>query len=94
MGQVACVSGQGPGDYSRREPERTVLHRTLSAHFAQFRERADEHGGLPKFLVREVEAYLRCGILEYGCVLVVCRSCGHGQVVAFSCKRRGFCPSR
>jgi hypothetical protein len=25
-----------------------------------------EQGSLPKFVVREVEEYLRCGILEYG----------------------------
>jgi hypothetical protein len=40
-----------------------------------------------------VQEYLRCGDPDYGCVLVVCRNCGDSQVVAFSCKRRGFCPS-
>jgi hypothetical protein len=29
-------------------------------------------------------------ILEHGCVLVACRDCGHSQLVAFSCKRRGY----
>jgi len=52
-----------------------------------------EHGGLPKFVVREFEEYLRCGLLSAGCLHLVCRSCGHSQLVALSCKRRGFCPS-
>ena len=55
--------------------------------------RADEHGGLPEFVLREVEDYLQCGILEHGCVLCACRCCGYERVVGFSCKHRGFCPS-
>ena len=52
-----------------------------------------EVGGLPKFVEEEVEAYLACGQLEAGCLELVCRDCGRGRLVAFSCKRRGFCPS-
>jgi len=48
---------------------------------------------LPTFVVREFEEYLSCGILERGCLHLVCRACGYSQVVALSCKRRGFCPS-
>ena len=44
-------------------------------------------------MLREVEEYLRCGILEHGCVRVGCARCGFERLVAFSCKRRGFCPS-
>ena len=33
------------------------------------------------------------GILEHGCVRVGCARCGFERLVAFSCKRRGFCPS-
>ena len=43
--------------------------------------------------MREVEEYLRCGLLEHGCVRVGCDRCGFEHLVAFSCKRRGFCPS-
>jgi hypothetical protein len=50
-------------------------------------------GGLPGFVVKEVEAYLRCGRLEHGCLHLVCEHCGHSRLVGFSCKRRGFCPS-
>jgi len=36
---------------------------------------------------------LESGILAWGCLHLVCRSCGHSELVAMSCKRRGFCPS-
>jgi hypothetical protein len=58
-----------------------------------FREQLEEAGGLPKFVVREFEEYLKCGLLEEGCLHLVCRSCGYSEVVALSCKKRGFCPS-
>ena len=48
---------------------------------------------MPKFVERELRAYLQCGILAYGFVRVHCDACGHDRVVAFSCKGRGFCPS-
>ena len=50
-------------------------------------------GWVPRFVVREVEAYLQCGLLQHGLVRRRCPRCGHVLVVAFSCKRRGFRPS-
>ena len=79
--------------YARRRPEETLLYQIVQAHFPAVRERAEEHGGLPKFVTREFEEYLRCGILSEGCLHLVCRACGHEHVVGLSCKRRGFCPS-
>jgi hypothetical protein len=82
-----------PPGYAPRQPERTLLHQTLSAHWPAFRRRAEAHGGLPDFVVNEVEDYLQCGVFEHGCVVARCSGCGHEQVVGLSCKRRGFCPS-
>ena len=48
---------------------------------------------LPRFCVREVDAFLRCGILAHGFARVWCEACAKDDVVAFSCKGRGFCPS-
>lgn len=48
---------------------------------------------LPTYVAREFEDYLRCGRLEHGFLRVRCESCHHEKLVAFSCKRRGFCPS-
>ena len=81
------------GEYQRHQPELSTLYQTVSAYWTQFLERAQEQGGLPDFVKREVEAYLDCGILEKGHVIARCRSCGFERTVPFSCKKRGFCPS-
>ena len=79
--------------FRRHRPEETVLYQCVEAHWPAFLERAEEAGGLPKFVVREFEAFLDCGRLEAGCLHLACRSCGHSQLVAFICKKRAFCPS-
>jgi ribosomal protein S27E len=45
------------------------------------------------YVRREFEDYLRCGRLEPGFLRVRCESCHAEHLVAFSCKRGGFCPS-
>jgi ribosomal protein S27E len=42
---------------------------------------------------QEFDDYLKCGRLEHGFLRVRCDSCHAEHLVAFSCKRRGFCPS-
>ena len=37
--------------------------------------------------------YRKAGILAHGFLRLRCGDCGHDKLVAFSCKRRGFCPS-
>ena len=96
MAQAATstCAEQGRADgYAPRRPEDTLLYALVSEHWPRFRERAEAQGGLPKFVEEELDAYLRCGILEYGLVQLACCGCGHEMVVGFSCKRRGFCPS-
>ena len=82
-----------PDGYERRRPQHTVLYQLVAEHWASFRELAEQGGALPGFVIREFEQYLRCGILEHGFLELVCRHCGHSELVAFSCKRRGICPS-
>ena len=54
----------------------------------------EQSGGyLPRFVRQEFEDYLKCGLLEHGFLRVKCDGCRHEYLVAFSCKRRGFCPS-
>jgi Transposase zinc-binding domain len=81
--------------YQRRQPEGSVLYRTLQAHLDTFlpRTAGADCRGLPAFVIRELRAYLRCGLLKHGCVHVRCPRCADEMVVAFSCKGRGFCPS-
>ncbi len=61
---------------------------------SSFQEALAEQGRrLPKYVEREFDDFLRCGRLEHGFMRVVCGDCKHEKLVAFSCKRRGFCPS-
>ncbi|GMV13973.1 MAG: hypothetical protein AMXMBFR56_21970 [Polyangiaceae bacterium] len=93
MGHPAHALAQPERSRLRHRPESTVLYQTVAEHWPAFLERAEEHGGLPRFVVKEFEEYLRCGRLEHGCLHLVCRECGYSELVAFSCKKRGFCPS-
>ena len=52
----------------------------------------DHSGRLPQFVKEEFDAFLECGILAHGFLRLHCGDCGHDKLVAFSCKRRGFCP--
>ena len=49
--------------------------------------------GLPAYVEREFYAYLQCGILAHGFLRLGCDTCHKEMLPAFSCKRRGFCPS-
>ena len=48
---------------------------------------------LPDYVRQEFDEYLKCGRLEHGFLRVQCDTCHAEHLVAFSCKRRGFCPS-
>jgi hypothetical protein len=65
--------------YERHRPEETLLYKVLQDHWLTFLrelELAAESSELPAFVVAEVEAYLRCGILAHGLVLAKCSDCG------------------
>ena len=55
-----------PDAYARRRPEDAVLYQVVAEHWPAFRERAEEAGGLPKFVIDEFDAYLDCGRLGAG----------------------------
>jgi len=50
--------------------------------------------GLPRYVERELYIYLASGIHAHGSLRARCAECGKDPLVAFSCKRRGVCPSR
>jgi len=79
----------------RHRPEQTTLYRQgqqrAQSFFAQTEEATG--AGLPQFGKDEFDAYLECGILAHGGPRLRCADRGHDQLLAFSCKRRGFCPS-
>jgi len=80
--------------YVRHRPERTLLYQIVEEYLPEFRAHLAQRGvALPDFVEQEFDAYLACGRLEHGFLRVRCEQCHAEQLVAFSCKKRGFCPS-
>ena len=80
---------------SATAPNKPRCTAAVQQHAATFFERAGAAAGtdLPQFVKDEFDAFLECGILAHGSLRLRCGDCGHDKLVAFSCKRRGFCPS-
>ena len=66
--------------YERHRPEQTTLYCLVQQHAVSFiaHTAASIGAELPRFIKDEFDAFLECG---------------HDKLLAFSCKRRGFCPS-
>ena len=80
--------------YTRHRPEATLLYELIGQHYPPFLAALEQDGRtLPTFVQQEFAAYLKCGRLEHGFLRVRCAQCHAERLVAFSCKRRGFCPS-
>ena len=80
--------------YVRHRPERSLLYQIVEEYYPVFVSYLATQGtALPGYVQREFEDYLKCGRLEHGFLRVRCDSCHAEHLVAFSCKRRGFCPS-
>jgi ribosomal protein S27E len=87
-------AGGGAFHYARHRPERTLLYQLVEEYYPAFVSHlAAEGRELPGYIQREFKEYLKCGRLEHGFLRVRCDSCHAEHLVAFSCKRRGFCPS-
>jgi ribosomal protein S27E len=84
-----------PVRYERRRPEETTLYRVVQEHIETFFAQVEAQTGasLPEFVKDEFNTFLQCGILAHGFLRLRCPECAHEKLVAFSCKRRGFCPS-
>jgi hypothetical protein len=82
--------------YAPRDPSRTVLYHVIAAHLEiLLASLADdpEATGLPAYVQREFDDYVRCGILAHGFLRLGCDTCHTELLVPCSGKRRGFCPS-
>ena len=75
--------------------EQTTLYGLVQQYAARFIAHTEASTGaeLPRLITGEFDAYLECGILTHGILRLRCGECGHCKLLAFSCKRRGFCPS-
>jgi hypothetical protein len=91
---LACAPARAP-PYAPHRPEDTALYRLVKDHLDAFVDHAREHyqKPLPRYVEREMQRYLACGIFSEGFVRCHCDGCGRDLLVAFSCKNRGVCPS-
>ncbi|WP_206020127.1 transposase [Pseudomaricurvus alkylphenolicus] len=89
------LTHRGEGrQYERHRPESTLLYRLIEENYPTFLDHLASMGRtLPAYVRAEFEDYLECGRLEHGFLRVKCDSCRFERLVAFSCKKRGFCPS-
>ncbi len=89
-----AAHGKTQWRYELHRPEQSLLYQTVEKHYPDFLEQLANQGkSLPRYVQREFEEYLKCGRLEHGFLRVKCEDCHSERLVAFSCKRRGFCPS-
>jgi hypothetical protein len=92
---AGCPEASPPA-YVPRDPSQTVLYRVVADHLETFLASLDadpDARGLPAYVERELYDYLQCGVLAHGFLRLGCDTCKHELLLAFSCKRRGFCPS-
>ena len=93
-GKDASAGAARAGEYARHRPEQTLLYQLVEQYYPAFvAHLAARERTLPVHVQREFEDYLKCGRLEHGFLRVRCADCHAERLVAFSCKRRGFCPS-
>ena len=98
MGLLSHQVRQAPPNatavYVRHRPETTLLYQVVQEYWPEFQAELASHGRyLPAYVIKEFDEFLKCGRLEHGFLRVRCDSCHDEKLVAFSCKKRGFCPS-
>ena len=92
----SSATSANPARHQRHRPEETTLYRIVQSHLNTFLAFVDTQtggSGLPTFVTDEFDAFLACGILAHGFLRLRCDGCKEEKLVAFSCKRRGICPS-
>jgi len=83
--------GERAPRYERHRPEQTLLYQLIEEYYPAFEEQwAAEGRVLPDYVRQEFDAYLKCGRLEHGFLLVQCATCHAEHLVAFSCKRSAY----
>lgn len=96
-GRKPACSPAARRTYRARNPAGNPLNRLALDHLLEFKEwlkSAPSRKPRPHAAALDaLERYTECGVLRYGAVRYRCPGCGHDVFVAFSCKRRGVCPS-
>jgi len=84
--------------YRQRDLQNTPFYLCVEDHFEVFEQVYDDrferqYGFFRPYVRQVIYRYLDCGVLANGFARVRCDDCGHEYLLAFSCKRRHFCPS-
>jgi hypothetical protein len=84
--------------YRPRNPQSSDYYRCVEDHFETFEQVYEErfekrYGFWRPYLQKVITRYLECGDLHHGFARVKCPDCQYEYLLAFSCKRRHFCPS-
>ena len=91
---IASIQAPNHQKYQRRKPEESQLYQIIEDNYQHLSDHLSQQNKyLPSYVNNEFESYLQCGQLENGFIRVQCQDCHHEKLVAFSCKKRGFCPS-
>ena len=95
MASIPPPSLSSTVSYQRHQPEKTFLYKLIQENLLSFYHQVEkeQEKQLPPFVKKEFEEFLKCGLLAHGFLRLQCESCKQEKLVAFSCKRRGFCPS-
>jgi hypothetical protein len=74
-------------EYRPRHPEETVLYKVVAENIESFLARQQERERVvPRFVERELRAFLECCILANGFIRVYCDTCRKDLAVPYSCK--------
>ncbi len=84
--------------YQPRKPQKSQYYQCIEDNFEKLEQVYDDqftkkYGFFRPYIKQVIYRYLDCGILHNGFARVKCGDCGHEYLLAFSCKRRHFCPS-
>jgi hypothetical protein len=81
-----------------RKPQESQYYQCIEDNFESLEQVYDDqfskkYGFFRPYVKQVIYRYLDCGILHIGFARVKCEECSHEFLLAFSCKRRHFCPS-
>ncbi len=87
-----------PSGYQPCNPKASAYYKCVENHFEELEQAWDDmyksrYGYWRTYVMTVIYKYLDCGNLHFGFARVRCEDCGHKYLLAFSCKRRHFCPS-
>ena len=85
-------------EYRCKKPQYSPYYLCMQDNFEAFESGYDvkyqeKFGYFRPIISKVICQYLDCGILHNGFARVKCHDCNHEYLLAFSCKRRHFCPS-